>query len=94
MDFMMVDTQHSPVDRETLGPMLQAIKLGGAKSFARVAGPDDRFGIQQCFDLGIDGILVPFIRTAEDVQKAIMVAKYPTQGDRSLYMNLRRTFPL
>lgn len=94
-DFIMVDTQHSAYNREKLAGMFQAIKLGGSKSFVRVEGPDDRYGIQQAFDLGCDGILVPFINTADDVKKAIASAKYPgregKEGTRSLYLNLRKT---
>lgn len=92
-DFIMVDTQHSPFNRESQLPLYQAIKLGGAKSITRVEGPQDRYGIQQALDMGCDGILVPFIRTAQDVRDAISVAKYPgkegKEGTRSLYMNLR-----
>ena len=95
-DFCMVDFQHSAFNREKLCSMYQAIKLGGAKSITRVEGPQDRYGIQQAFDLGCDGILVPFIRTAQDVRDAVSAAKYPGQdgqeGSRSLYMNLRSHF--
>ena len=95
-DFVMVDLQHSQVDPEKLIPLLQAIKLGGAKSFLRLDDPNDRSGIQHAFDCGVDGILAPFIRTADDVRKVVDVSKYPCQlgkeGTRSLYMNLRPTF--
>lgn len=95
-DFVMVDTQHSQVDSEKLIPLLQAIKLGGAKSFIRLESPDDRSGIQHAFDCGVDGILCPFIRTADDVKKIVEVSKYPgrlrKEGTRSLYVNLRPTF--
>ncbi len=54
-------------------------------------------GIQQAFDCGVDGILCPFIRSADDVRKVIDVAKYPgkdgVEGTRSLYYNARKTFP-
>lgn len=97
-DWVMVDAQHSPVNRESLCGLLQAIKLGGAKSFIRVEGFDDNAGIQQAFDCGVDGILVPSIRTASEVQQAVTASKYPgvggNEGDRSLYVNLRPQFPL
>lgn len=91
-DWVLVDTQHSPVNRETLVHLLQAIKLGGAKSFVRVEGPQDRAGIQQCVDCGADGIFVPYVNTAEDIRQVVSYAKYPTVGTRSLYVNLRPTF--
>ena len=41
----------------------------------RIGGAYDRIGIQQAFDLGSDGILVPCSRTAADVKHAISCAK-------------------
>ena len=41
----------------------------------RVGGAYDRIGIQQAFDLGSDGILVPCSRTAADVKHAISCSK-------------------
>ena len=46
--------------------MLTAIASGGAKSMVRVGGYNERPGIQQTLDLGADGVLVPYINTAEE----------------------------
>jgi len=50
-DWLLVDTQHGPMDHEKLSTMLCAIGSGGAKSMVRVAGYHDRGGIQQALDL-------------------------------------------
>ena len=76
-DWCMVDCQHSPYSSRNMAQMFTAIQMTGAKAWVRVGGPSDRFGIQQAFDLGADGILVPYINTADDVRAAISVAKYP-----------------
>src|SRR3954447_4035717 len=64
-DWLLVDTQHGPMDHERLSAMLAAVGSGGAKSLVRVGGYDDRAGIQQSLDLGADGVLVPYINTAD-----------------------------
>ena len=56
-DWLLIDTQHGPVDREHMGVMINAVHSGGCKAFVRV-GIGDRDGIQQCLDQGADGILV------------------------------------
>ena len=53
-----------------MSAMLCAIQNGGAKSMVRVAGYDDRNGIQQALDLGADGILIPYINNAEEAKPA------------------------
>jgi 4-hydroxy-2-oxoheptanedioate aldolase len=88
-DWMLVDTQHGPMNHENLSAMLSAIENGGAKSLVRVGGYDDRPGIQQALDLGADGVLVPYINTAEEARQAISCTKYPTVGTRSVYFPQR-----
>ncbi len=88
-DWLLVDSQHGPMGFEKLSSMLCAIASGGAKSMVRVAGAHDRAGIQQALDLGADGILVPYINTAEEAAQAISCAKYPMAGTRSVYFPQR-----
>ncbi len=88
-DWLLVDTQHGPMDHEKLSAMLCGIASGGAKSIVRVGGYDDRPGIQQALDLGADGVLVPYINTAEEARQAISCTKYPTVGTRSVYFPQR-----
>src|SRR3954465_2838619 len=90
-DWLLVDTQHGPMDHERLSAMICAIASGGAKSLVRVGGYDDRPGIQQALDLGADGILVPYINTAEEARQAVSCARYPTAGTRSVYFPQRST---
>src|SRR3954466_1999998 len=65
-DWLLVDTQHGPMGYESLSAMLSGIANGGAKSMVRVGGYSDRAGIQQTLDMGSDGVLVPYINTAEE----------------------------
>ncbi len=88
-DWLLVDTQHGPMDHEKLSNMLCAIASGGAKSMVRVAGYHDRGGIQQALDLGADGVLVPYINTAEEARQAVSCTRYPTAGTRSVYFPQR-----
>lgn len=88
-DWLLVDTQHGPMNYEKLSAMLSGISNGGAKSLVRVGGYDDRPGIQQSLDLGADGVLVPYINTAEEARIAVSCTKYPTAGTRSVYFPQR-----
>jgi len=90
-DWLLIDTQHGPMGFEHLSAMLAAVGSGGAKSMVRVAGFHDRGGIQQALDLGADGVLVPYINTAEEARQAVSCARYPTAGTRSVYFPQRST---
>lgn len=88
-DWLLVDTQHGPMGHESLSGMLAGISNGGAKSIVRVGGSFDRPGIQQSLDMGADGILVPYINTADEARQAITCCRYPTAGTRSVYFPQR-----
>jgi hypothetical protein len=88
-DWLLVDTQHGPMHNEKLSAMLSGIANGGAKSLVRVGAYNDRPGIQQALDLGADGVLVPYINTAEEARQAVSCTKYPTVGTRSVYFPQR-----
>lgn len=88
-DWMLIDTQHGPMGNETLSTMVAGVASGGAKSMVRVSGYADRAGIQQSLDTGADGVLVPYINTAEEARQAVSCARYPTAGTRSVYFPQR-----
>lgn len=88
-DWLLVDTQHGPMDHERLSAMICGISNGGAKSMVRVGGYQDRPGIQQALDVGADGVLVPYINTAAEAREAVSCARYPTAGTRSVYFPQR-----
>ena len=88
-DWLLVDSQHGPMGFETLSAMVAGISGGGAMSLVRVAGCDDRGGIQQSLDVGADGVLVPYINTAEEGRRAVSCCRYPTAGTRSVYFPQR-----
>src|SRR3984957_12573782 len=88
-DWLLVDTQHGPMGNLELSAMLAGISNGGAKSMVRVAGYHDRGGIQQSLDMGADGVLVPYINTADEARQAVSCCRYPTTGTRSVYFPQR-----
>ena len=90
-DWLLVDTQHGPMDPMTLSAMLTAISAGGCLAMVRVASWDDRKGIQTALDCGADGILIPYINNRKEAEEAVSCCLYPTKGTRSVYFPQRCT---
>jgi 4-hydroxy-2-oxoheptanedioate aldolase len=90
-DWLLVDTQHGPMDNITMSSMLNAISSGNCLSMVRVGGHTDRQGIQQALDLGANGILIPYVNNAKEAAEGISCCYYPTQGTRSVYFPQRCT---
>jgi 4-hydroxy-2-oxoheptanedioate aldolase len=90
-DWLLVDTQHGPMNSVLLSSMLSAIAVGNSLSMVRVASWNDREGIQQALDCGANGVLIPYVNTAEEAREGISCCLYPTQGTRSVYFPQRCT---
>src|SRR5262244_3667842 len=88
-DWLLVDSQHGPMGYETLSGMLAGIESGGAISIVRVGMYTDRPGIQQALDMGANGILCPYINTADEARQYVSCTRYPTAGTRSVYFPQR-----
>lgn len=81
LDFVIIDAEHSPVDSEGAVNMLRAAKLKGISPFARVKD-SSRSSILKLLDAGAEGIVVPCLKTVEEVRQVISYAKYHPVGER------------
>lgn len=81
-DWLVVDTEHSPVGFETMVNCFRAIQLGGAVPMARVPW-NDTVWIQRTLDAGALGLVVPMVNSVEDARSVVGNMRYATKGQRS-----------
>lgn len=81
-DFILFDTQHSPVEIKELQYQLQAMKGKKAIPIIRV-GANDQAQICYALDIGAKGIIVPMVNTKEEAVNMVRYCKYPPDGIRS-----------
>ena len=81
-DFILVDSQHSPVGPERLFSMIRGFAPTESDIIVRVVW-NETWLINQALDMGADGVIIPLPNTVEDVERAVAAAKYPPQGVRS-----------
>lgn len=82
-DWLMIDCEHGPYDIPTLMGQLQAIAKYDVVPLAR-APWNDMVAIKQILDCGVMGILVPYVSTKEEAERAVKACKYPTVGFRGV----------
>jgi 4-hydroxy-2-oxoheptanedioate aldolase len=82
-DWLVVDTEHSPIGFETTVACFQAICTTPTIPMARVAWNDATL-IKRILDAGAMGIVVPMALSADDAARAVAAAKYPPVGIRSV----------
>jgi 2-keto-3-deoxy-L-rhamnonate aldolase RhmA len=81
-DFILYDTQHSPVEIKELQHQLQAMKGRRAIPIIRV-GANVVDQICYALDIGAKGIVVPMVNTKEETVNMVKWCKYPFEGVRS-----------
>src|SRR5512140_2959088 len=83
-EWLLVDFEHTPVDRSTAAMILSAISDvsgGRVTPLARVSvGSSDQ--IKHALDAGAQGIIVPMVKGAEEVRAAVRYTRFPPDGER------------
>jgi len=82
-DWLLVDMEHGPGDIMLLISQLQAMDKYGVVPLAR-APWNDFVAIKRILDAGVMGILVPYVSTREEAERAVAACKYPPQGVRGV----------
>jgi 2-keto-3-deoxy-L-rhamnonate aldolase RhmA len=80
-DWFVIDTEHSPVNPETLAAMVSLLSGDGPTPLIRV-GNIDQYLVKQALDVGAHGILVPLVNTEAQARAAVSFARYPPEGVR------------
>ena len=85
LDFILIDCEHGPGSPESVANCIRAAEIRGASPMVRVT-EDTRTGILRYLDIGAQGILVPQIESAKQVEQVVAYAKYSPQGIRGMAM--------
>jgi len=82
-DFVIIDLEHSSLDFAQAEMLATAADAVGMASLIRI--PENRrYLVTKALDLGIDGVQVPMVETAEQARSAVLAARYHPLGQRSM----------
>jgi len=80
-DWLLIDTEHFPISRETLRTILVAMKGSSSVPVVRLpSNSPDHF--QTALDLGAQGVVVPMVSSPQDASRAVACCRYPPLGTR------------
>ena len=81
-DWICIDREHSTINFEQLSYLISVIQKANKEAWVRV-GNNDLLEIKKTLDLGVEGIVIPMIKSVEDAKKAVKFSRYPPIGVRS-----------
>lgn len=81
-DFVVIDNEHTAMERETTEKLIMAAELNKVVPFVRVPEMIP-YLMRNYMEMGARGILVPHIRTGEECKRAQEALRYPPFGNAS-----------
>ncbi len=82
-DFLVADGEHGPLATDDLMRTVIATRAAGVPVLARV-GANEPVRIMHALDVGASGVVIPQVRTAADVERAVAWCRYPPAGLRGV----------
>lgn len=82
-DFVVLDTEHTPIDMVQFVEILRAIEATPAGVVARVPW-NDMVMVKRALDAGAQSLMFPFVQNADDAKRAVSYTRYPPEGVRGV----------
>jgi 2-keto-3-deoxy-L-rhamnonate aldolase RhmA len=89
-DFLMFDAEHTPTSLPTLLTQVMALASTPTQCLVRMPSADPVL-FKPVLDMGIDTVMVPNIRTAEEAREVVRAVRYPPHGIRGVGGSVRAT---
>ena len=89
-DWILLDTEHTPSDIETVVSQLQALSGYPTTPVVRVPW-NDMVTIKRYLDTGVQSLLVPQVNTVEEAKHAVAYTRFPPEGLRGVAGSTRAT---
>lgn len=80
-DYVWVDTEHSYMSLETVLGHIIALRSTGTPVIVRLP-QDDLTATKRILEMGVDGVIFPMVKTAEESNRLIASTLYPPYGNR------------
>jgi len=89
-DWILLDTEHSPNDLESVLQQLQAAAPYPAHPVVRVPW-NDMVTIKRYLDIGAQSLLIPYVQNSDEAKAAVAHTRYPPGGVRGVAGATRAT---
>lgn len=82
-DWLLIDTEHAPIDLAEASRMAVAAQLAGLPALIRTLGPDVP-DLARMLDIGAEGLVVPHVDSAAQARRVVEACRFPPHGRRSV----------
>ena len=83
LDWVVIDAEHGHLDWKEILEHIRAAVRSDTVVLVRIAELGSGL-VKRVLDIGADGVVVPWMETAEQLEQAVKFAKYPLEGMRGI----------
>lgn len=83
-DWMVIDTEHSPVELVDILPALQAAAAYPETATVVRPAANDTVLIKRALDLGAQTLMLPYVQSANEARAAVSAIRYAPEGVRGM----------
>jgi 2-keto-3-deoxy-L-rhamnonate aldolase RhmA len=83
LDWIVIDAEHGLLDWREIAAHLRSAARSETVALVRLASAE-RGLIKRALDLGADGVVLPWVESAEELRETVADALYPPEGRRGL----------
>jgi 2-keto-3-deoxy-L-rhamnonate aldolase RhmA len=85
LSFVLIDTEHTTMSLETVENMARAVDAAPGETDTVVRVPwNDPVRLKRVIDIGVAGVMVPMIGSAEEARELVDALRYPPEGVRGI----------
>ena len=83
LDWVAIDAEHGHLDWNEITQHVRATVRSDTVALVRIARRDTALA-KRALDIGADGIIIPSVETADELQEAVLDCRFPTEGRRGI----------
>lgn len=87
-DFVFIDAEHTSMSVTDLKECVMAARQTGVSPLVRVTRPDV-IEIRKALEMGAEGVIIPHVKTKEEMELCVLGAKFPPVGRRGYDATVR-----
>ncbi len=91
LDWITIDLEHSSITFEQAENIIRIANLNKKKAYVRISSISN-IEIKKVLDAGADGIIIPNVKTIDDVKKIVEYTYYPPVGSRGVGLSRANKF--
>ena len=85
-EWLVIDLEHTSITLSEAKNLIQTIQANDMNALVRVSSNNET-EIKKVLDIGANGIIVPMIKSREEIERAVSFTQYPPNGVRGVGLN-------